>query len=100
MLYYLAVLGLDQEQVHYMAALDNLCPTHDYGVTFERGTRVTFGDRSHFYISGTASIDNKGDVLYEGDVIRQTERTIENISALLQSCDADFSDMKLIVVYA
>jgi enamine deaminase RidA (YjgF/YER057c/UK114 family) len=99
MLNYLAILGLNKQQVHYMSSLDNLCPTHDYGVTFERGTRVMFGDRSHYYISGTASIDNKGDVLYEGDVIRQTQRTIENISALMKECNASFEDMKMIVVY-
>ncbi|MDP6046329.1 MAG: Rid family hydrolase [Phycisphaerae bacterium] len=99
MLNYLAVLGLDKQQIHFMSALDNLCPTHKYGVTFERGTRITFGDRSHYYISGTASIDNKGDVLHIGDVIKQTERTLENISALMTESGGALEDMKLIIVY-
>ena len=99
MLNYLAVLGLDKQQVHFMSALDNLCPTHEYGVTFERGTRIMFGDRSHYYISGTASIDDKGDVLHIGDVIKQTERTLENISALMTGSGAALEDMKLIIVY-
>jgi enamine deaminase RidA (YjgF/YER057c/UK114 family) len=99
LLNYLAVLGLDKRQLHFMQALDNLCPTHDYGVTFERGTRVTFGDRSHYYISGTASIDNNGDVLHIGDVIKQTQRTLENIAALMSESNASIEDMKLIIVY-
>ena len=96
---YLAVLGLDQKQVEYMSALTHLNPTHEYGVTFERATRVTYGDRSHYYISGTASINNRGKVLHVGDVIKQTARTLENINALLEGYGATLSDMKMMVVY-
>jgi enamine deaminase RidA (YjgF/YER057c/UK114 family) len=90
---------MDKSQLHFMSALDYLCPTHDYGVTFERGTQVKFGDRSHYYISGTASIDDKGDVLHIGDVIKQTERTLENIEALMRESGASIEDMKLLIVY-
>ena len=96
---YLAVLGLDQKQVEYMSALTHLNPTHEYGVTFERATKVTYGDRSHYYISGTASINNRGKVVHVGDVIKQTARTLENINALLEGYGATLSDMKMIVVY-
>ncbi|MBT3199735.1 MAG: hypothetical protein HN350_07445 [Phycisphaerales bacterium] len=99
MLNYLSILGMDKSQLHFMSALDYLCPTHDYGVTFERGTQVKFGDRSHYYISGTASIDDKGDVLHIGDVIKQTERTLENIEALMRESGASIEDMKLLIVY-
>lgn len=96
---YLAVLGLDKKQVEYMSALTHLNPTHEYGVTFERATRVTYGDRSHYYISGTASINSRGKVVAVGDVIKQTERTFENINALLEGYGATLSDMKMMVVY-
>ena len=96
---YLSVMGLQEEQIHFMSALNQLCPTHKYNVTFERGTRIAFGDRSHYHISGTASIDRQGEVLHIGNVIKQTERTIENISSLLEEAGASFDDMKLIVVY-
>ena len=96
---YLAVLGLDKKQVEYMSALTHLNHTHEYGVTFERATRVTYGDRSHYYISGTASINNRGKVVHVGDVIKQTERTFENINALLEGYDATLADMKMMVVY-
>lgn len=65
----------------YLKALSHLSPTRDYGVAFERGVRLSDG---HIYISGTASIDNRGRILHEGDVLSQTDRLLENIGALLQ----------------
>ncbi len=53
----LSIGNLKEEQIVRMEALENLSSTIVYGVTFERGTRIRFGDRSHLYISGTASID-------------------------------------------
>ena len=96
---YLAVIGITPDQMEFMTALDHLCPTHQYNVTFERGTRIIYGDRAHYFISGTASIDNNGDVLHIGDVIKQTERTLKNISVLLENHEATLEDMKLIMVY-
>lgn len=96
---YLAVMGLARGQVEYMSAPTHLNPTHEYGVTFERATRIAYGDRSHYYMSGTASIDNRGRVVHPGDVIRQTQRTMENINALLEGYGAGIEDMKLAIVY-
>ena len=55
----------------YLKALSHLSPTHDYGVAFERGVRLSDGQ---FFISGTASIDSRGQVLHEGDVVAQADR--------------------------
>lgn len=96
---YLAAIDLTPEQITYMSAPENMNPTHEYGVTFERGTRITFGDCSHYYISGTASIDNKGNILYPTDIIKQTERTFTNIEALLKKYDSGIDDLKIILVY-
>ncbi len=63
----------------YLKALSHLSPTHDYGVAFERGVRV----KDHIFISGTASIDHKGRILHEGDVLAQADRLLENVGALL-----------------
>ena len=41
-----AVRGLKEEQIQYLHAYDHLSPTALYGVTFERGTAVTYGDRA------------------------------------------------------
>jgi enamine deaminase RidA (YjgF/YER057c/UK114 family) len=95
----LSYRGLAAGQIVRMEAPSHLSPTIVYGVTFERGLRVRFGDRSHLYISGTASIDNKGDVLFCGDVERQTHRTLENLSALLKPHGATLADMAYMLVY-
>ena len=91
--------GLDPAQIRFMTAEDHLCPTHHYGVTFERGTSVVYGDRTHHFISGTASIDHRGDILHPGDLGRQIERTLENVEALLANQGAHLSDLKQAVVY-
>jgi enamine deaminase RidA (YjgF/YER057c/UK114 family) len=94
-----SVFGLQPGQLEYMHAPDHLSPTHVYGVTFERGTRIIFGDRSHYYISGTASIDRDGKIVHPGNVSKQTDRTVENIRALLNNHEADLDDLKIAVVY-
>lgn len=91
--------GLQKEQIRHLYALKNLSSTSLYGVRFERGTRLTFGDRSHYYISGTASIDKEGKVLFLYDVEKQTERVMENISALMEEGGGSLADLKLATVY-
>lgn len=95
----LSISNLKPGQIVRMEALDNMSPTITYGVTFERGLRVRFGDRSHLYISGTASIDKNGDVLFEGDVEKQTERTLDNVEALLENQGAGLGDLAYLIVY-
>jgi len=73
--------------------------TIEYGVTFERGTLFNYGDRSHIYISGTASIDNRGEVLHVGDIVKQTERMWENVEALLSEGEMSYDDVMQIIVY-
>ena len=69
-----AVDGVEPDQIHYLYAPTHLNPTYEYGVSFERGTYVDYGDRRQVFISGTASINNKGEIMYPGDVCKQTER--------------------------
>ncbi len=94
-----AVKDLKPEQIQYLYAPDHLNPTYEYGVTFERGVRVAFTDHSQIYISGTASIDNKGNVVHVGDIERQTHRMLENVQALLAEATATFNDIAQIIVY-
>ena len=82
-----------------MEARRYLNPTYEYGVTFERGTEIIYGDRAHLYISGTASINSKGEIVHPFDVERQTVRAITNVSALLSGQGAILSDMKYLIVY-
>ncbi len=94
-----AVLGLRPGQMSYLNDFDRLCATHDYNVTFERGTRVAYADRAHCFISGTASIDAAGQVVHRGDVARQLDRALENMDALLADGGAGLSDLTHLVVY-
>lgn len=94
-----AVKGLQPGQIQFLYAPTHLNPTYEYGVTFERGTAVTYGDRKHIFISGTASIDNKGEIVYPGDILMQTGRMLENIAALLQETGAGLSDIMQAIVY-
>jgi enamine deaminase RidA (YjgF/YER057c/UK114 family) len=94
-----SILGLLPGQMTYLNDFSRLCPTKDYNVTFERGTRIGYADRSHHFISGTASIDERGRVLHPGDVMRQLERALGNVDALLHSGGAGIDEMMHLVVY-
>lgn len=94
-----AVDGLQPEQIKYLYARTHLNPTYEYGVSFERGTAVDYGDRRQVFISGTASINNRGEVMYPGDIRRQTERMWENVEALLKEAGCGFEDMAHVIIY-
>lgn len=94
-----AIGGVKQKQIKYLKALTHLNPTHEYGVAFERGTSVDYGDRRQIFISGTASIDNHGQIVHVGDIFGQIGRTFENVSALLADADARLDDLTHMIVY-
>ena len=94
-----SILGVRDEQIQFLHALDHLNPTHEYGVRFERGTAVHFKDRTQCFISGTASIDNKGNVLHVGDIKSQCLRMWENVDALLSEAGASMNDSLHMIVY-
>ena len=85
--------------VKFLYGQSHLNRTSEYGVRFERGTEIDYPDRKHVYISGTASIDNKGQIIYEGDIVRQTARMIENVEVLLSESGCSFADVAAITVY-
>ena len=65
----------------------------DYGSAFSRGLALEIGNVVVLLISGTASIDEHGRTLYEGDFAAQLRRTFENITALLASEGATWKDV-------
>ena len=93
------VTGFLPEQQRYLYAPTHLNRTSDYGVTFERGTLMQYGDRNHAYISGTASIDNRGEVVHVGDIRKQTLRMWENVEKLLEEADMTMEHCAQIIVY-
>lgn len=94
-----AVTGLCERQVRFLYAAAYLNRTSDYGVSFERGTCVDYGDRRHVFLSGTASIDNRGEVVCPGDIRRQTERMWTNVEALLEEAECTAADVAQMTVY-
>ena len=102
---FLTVPNIEETDKKYLQALEHLNPTREYGVAFERGTRLTFPThqqgkgKKQYFISGTASIDKHGDVVYEGDITRQTGRLLENIGALLKDGDATMKDIRYFIIY-
>lgn len=94
-----AVGGICPEQIQYLYAPGYLNPTHEYGVSFERGTSIQYGDRKQVFISGTASINNQGEIVWPGDIHKQTLRMWENVEALLKEADCTFNDLSQLIVY-
>ena len=94
-----AIKGIHREQISYLYATDHLNRTSDYGVSFERGTRVDYGDRRHVLISGTASINNRGEIVHPGNVVQQTRHMWKNVEALLHEADCNFNDVIQMIVY-
>jgi enamine deaminase RidA (YjgF/YER057c/UK114 family) len=65
-----------------------------YGSAFTRGLRIDLPDGvTHLLISGTASVGENGETLYEGDFRAQLWRTYRNITGLLESEGATWHDV-------
>lgn len=94
-----AVTGVPKDKIRYIQAPAFLSPTHIYGVTFERATAVKLGKTDFLFISGTASIDKDGEILHPGHIEKQTERTLLNISALIDSAGFKKEDLSSFIIY-
>lgn len=94
-----SIAPLTNGQVDYVNAFDHLGRTDDYGVNFERATAIHYRDRSHVFVSGTASINPAGEIVHAGDVLAQFERALENVEALLRSVDGDLDSMAHWILY-
>lgn len=94
-----AIKGLQKGQIQHLYAPTHMNPTYEYGVSFERGTCIKYGDRKHVFISGTASIDNLGKVVHKGDIRKQTIRMWENVEVLLNEVNCSFQDLAHVIVY-
>ncbi len=65
----------------------------DYGSSFSRGLRIDVGNVVILLISGTASIDERGDTVHVGDFRGQCRRTYHNITGLLHAEGASWKDI-------
>ena len=62
-------------------------------VSFSRGIKINMKNRHLLFISGTASVDNRGRTVFVGDFKAQTRRTFKNLTALLRSEGATWHDV-------
>jgi enamine deaminase RidA (YjgF/YER057c/UK114 family) len=61
--------------------------------SFSRALAMQFGDFTALFISGTASVDDQGYSVHEGDFRAQCWRTYGNITALLEAEDMTWHDI-------
>ena len=61
--------------------------------SFSRAMRVDLGDVTLLFISGTASINEKGETVHVGDFRAQCWRTYRNITQLLEAEGATWHDV-------
>ncbi len=94
-----AMTGLTPGAISFINGASHLNPTREYGVAFERATAIDLPDRRQVLVSGTASIDNRGGIVWPGDIVRQTERMCENIEVLLAEAACSPADMLQAIVY-
>lgn len=92
-----SVVPAEQEAVHRKAitSLDVLNEAYAYPKpsSFSRGLRLDIKGVTILMISGTASIDDKGETIHVGDFRKQTWRTYYNITALLAAEGATWKDV-------
>jgi enamine deaminase RidA (YjgF/YER057c/UK114 family) len=70
-----------------------------YGSDFSRGLNVAGTNGITLFISGTASVDEKGHTVHKGDFEEQAERMILNISTLLENQNASWRNVVSAITY-
>ena len=86
------LVRFNKSQIKEESAL-NEAYEYETPVPFTRGMRVELPGYSLILISGTASVNERGESIHIGDIKAQSWRTFENIEALLASEGADWHDV-------
>ena len=71
----------------------------DYGADFVRGLALNEANRKVLFVSGTASVNERGETTHVGDMTGQVERMLVNLKALLAEQGATFRDVVSAVTY-
>lgn len=66
---------------------------YDKPATFVRGTKISYGPFNLVILSGTASINEKGESIHKGDLEAQTKRTFANLTALIKEAGLEWKDV-------
>jgi enamine deaminase RidA (YjgF/YER057c/UK114 family) len=65
----------------------------EYGSAFARALEVRLGDAKYVFVSGTASIDDRGRTVHVGDFESQARHTLEAVEALLEVAGGSLADV-------
>jgi enamine deaminase RidA (YjgF/YER057c/UK114 family) len=78
-----------------ISAPEILNEAYDYAKpsSFSRGMRVELPGATMLYLSGTASVDEEGCTIHEGDFTAQCLRTFRNLTRLLAAEGASWHDV-------
>ncbi len=66
----------------------------DYGSAFARAIELVLGDARYVFVSGTASIDDRGATVHAGDFETQTLFTLEAVQSLLEGAGASLAHVR------
>ena len=88
----LAIAPIEKRAITNLRTLNE---AYDYPKpsSFSRGMRIDLNGLAILLISGTASIDENGQSVHQGDFRAQLRRTFENITMLLESEGATWKDI-------
>lgn len=76
-----------------------LCEAPEYGSSFSRGLEIPLGEYNLIMLSGTASVDEKGETFYPGDLTKQIHRTFGNLTDLLEKGGVTWHDVVFTRIY-
>jgi len=65
----------------------------EYGSTFSRAVIIKGSELIKLTVSGTASINKKGETIHIGDTRKQIDHTINSITEILTQCSMDYSNV-------
>ena len=85
--------------IELLAAIGRQQCAFDYGSAFSRASRASSPAGKTVFISGTASIDVKGNTTHIGDAKGQIATTIENVRAVLRDMNCQDGDVVQVVAY-
>lgn len=85
--------AVDRHAIRAPSVLNEAPDYHPVSCSFSRGQCLDLGVARLLFISGTASVDEQGRTAHAGDFRAQCWRTYRNITALLRSEGAEWSDV-------
>ena len=65
---------------------------------FNQGHEVTGGERT-LYLAGQTSLDDDGNLVHEGDMVGQINKSIDNVEAVLAAAGMTLADLVRLNIY-